>query len=219
MFGDCLVDIEGEDIVGKFKALHPKLNRPFELKMVSDESVVKYIVAMYDISSPFVRQYFDLRERRNHVAKYADFPKKGGHYIEEVEDIVAGKNSIANDLIVRYMFCQADIDFIQLQTYQHMYYDQVKATVGNAFEKPGDFEKLKKNIDSLTSDIKRLQRSVFEGNEIKNLRNWLYNFVENISTDFRPEDRAERLQNGEEVVDHNPYGDYQPNELKFLGDE
>lgn len=219
LFDNCLVDIEGEDFVEQFRSLHRDLNVSFGVNGISDESIIKYIVASYDISSPFVVQYSDWAQRRRETGIFAQFPTKGREWIEEAENIVRGRNQEVNQVAIRYMFLQNNLEFIQLMSYQKMLEDQVHALHGGSYGKPSEYDKLKQNIDNLTKDIKQLQRYVFSGEEWKEWRNALYNFVSVIRTDISPEDVADKLQKGEPVVDDVPYPNYEPEELRFIDDK
>lgn len=219
IFNDCLIDLNEAGIVGKFRELSPELDKPFGLEQVSEQSLVKYIVATFDINSPFVSRYSDWGQRRMETGRYAEFPMVGQEFKEEAENIIFGQNDRVNHMIIWYLFIQNDIDFIQFQAYQSMFYKQIKASISADYDKPSDFDKLKNNIDVLTKEIKELQKVIFRGEESLGLRKKLYNFINEISVNFSPEDRAERLNNGEPVVDEEPYPGYMPDDLKFLDDE
>ena len=144
---------------------------------------------------------------------------KGTRYLEEAEDIILGKNPVTNRVIARYLFLQNDVDFIKYQTYQALYYQQVKQSLGANFDNPGHYDKLKENIDNLSTDIKSLQTAIFHGDETKEMKMALYDFVAKISLDIRPEDIAERKLKGEDLVDDEPYPRYQVDKMTFLNDE
>lgn len=218
-FRNCLIDLDGEGLVGKFKALHSELNRPFGLKKISETAMVKYIVAAYDKNSPYMERHFDLVQRRRHSAKYAQFPVEDGRYIEEAEIVLNGDNNVINELITYYLYCQHDIDFTNLQLYQQMHLTQTKIVMTQGVDKPADFDKLKSNIEALTKKIKDGRAFVTHNEVSETLLKRIYGFIDEISTDIRPEDRAKRLENNEPVVDVNPYGSYEPKALRFLDDE
>ena len=76
-----------------------------------------------------------------------------------------------------------------------------------------------KNIDKLSTDIKSLQTAIFHGDESKEMKMALYDFVAKISLDIRPEDIADKKLKGEEIVDDEPYPGYDKDKMTFLGDE
>ena len=219
LFSKCKVNPGEEGFVEKFKSLHPDFMEPLELQEVKEKNFFAYVVATYDIESPFVIKYGDWAQRRRETAKAAGLPMRGTRYLEEAEDIILGKNPVTNRIIARYLFLQNDIDFIKYQTYQALYYQQVKLSLGADFDNPGHYDKLKENIDKLSTDIKSLQTAIFHGDETKEMKMALYDFVAKISLDIRPEDIAERKLKGEDVVDDGPYPGYVTGKMTFIGDE
>ena len=64
-----------------------------------------------------------------------------------------------------------------------------------------------------------MQTAIFHGDESKEMKMALYDFVAKISLDIRPEDIAERKLKGEDVVDDEPYPGYTTGKMTFIGDE
>ena len=217
----CKADPDAENFVKNFKALHPNISKvKMVLGKITEESFYRYVVLTYDKNSPFVIRYKDWAQRRNETAKHSKFPRASNKWDAEVENILLGFNPQANKVILEYLFLQNDIMFTQYQAYQALYKRQVKASLEEVYENPGHYEKLKKNIDSLATELRGLETAIFHGNESNELRKALYDFASKISTDFRPEEIAERKEEKEEVVDTSPYPDgYKPEEMSFVGDE
>lgn len=216
----CKVNPEDEKFVEKFEGLHPDFKKDLFLEEVTKEQVYRYIVFTFDIESPYVIKFKDWAQRRRATAKAARFPKSGTSYSKEAETIILGKNRNVNQLFIRYLFLQNDVDFLRYQSYQFLYFKQIRASMEADYDNPGHYDKLKKNIDVLASELKSLEGMIFHGNESKELKKSLYDFASKISLDFKPEDRALKLENGEIVVDESPYpDDYQPEEMRFIGDE
>lgn len=216
----CKADPSAPDFVKKFEELHPEFKEELYFDKVQRRSFFSYVVLTYDVESPFVIKYKDWATRRRESSKLCAFPKEGIHYTKEVENIILGKNPRANKIILRYLFLQNDVDFLQFQSYQSLFYRQLKESMEKDFDNPGHYEKLKKNIDTLASEIKSLQKAIFNGDESKELKKALYDFVSKITLDFRPEHRASRIEDGEPVVDDKPYpDDYEVDEMTFNNDE
>ena len=221
-FSNCLIDVEGKDFEEEFKALHSEMDRPVKITGISSQKLIKYIVSTYDINSPFVGKYKSWGQRRWETAKYAGFPKKRGtnKYTDEAEKVIYGLNDGANQLILWYLVCMNNMDFMRLQAKEAAYFSQVKTSIDGGYGKPNEDNKLQSNIDSLAQEIKALQLLVFSGKEeSERLSELLYNFAFTVSVDFRPEDRAERIQHGKPVVDEPAYGQYEPDVLRFIDDE
>lgn len=216
----CKVNPEDEDFVEKFQSLHPDFTNDFFLdKKITLYSLFKYIVLTFDVESPYVIKYSDWAQRRRLTAKECGFPMKGMHYLPEAESIILGKKQSTNRIILRYCFLQNDIDFIKHFSYQNMLYTQLKMVMDESIEKPADYDKLKKNIDDLTHELRGLENAIFHGDESKLLRSALYDFTARISLDIRPEDRADKIEEGEEVVDDVPYTNYEKKKMTFADDE
>ena len=220
-YSKCKVDPSAPDFVDRFKQLHPDFREFLLLSDVSESSLFTYIVLTYDIHSPFVEKYKDWALRRRETAKAAGFKVVKGEYVKEAESIIIGRSSSINRIIVRYLFLQNDLEFVKFQSYQALYYRQVVESMSSSSIKPADSAKLRSNIDELSGEIKALQKSIFSGNESKNMLMALYDFVANITYDFRPEQIADKKEKGEEVVDDLPYGKRhkKTEKLVFLDDE
>jgi hypothetical protein len=219
-YSKCKVDPSTDDFVDRFKQLHPDFEEFLLLSEVSERSLFTYIVLTYDINSPFVEKYKDWALRRRETAKASKFKIIKGAYVKEAESIIIGATPSINRIIVRYLFLQSDLEFVKFQSYQSLYYRQVVESMSSASIKPGDATKLRQNIEELSGEIKILQKSIFSGNESKNMLMALYDFVANLTYDFRPEQIADKKQEGEEVTEENPYGKkYKPDKLEFVDDE
>ncbi|MBN2661573.1 MAG: hypothetical protein JXR54_09930 [Tannerellaceae bacterium] len=219
-YGKCKVDPDSSDFVKNFEDLHPDFKEDLYLEKTSRNSVFRYIVLMYDTESPYVIKYKDITTRRMQAARNCNFPRSGVEYQSEVERLVLGKNSRVNKMALRYMFLQSDIDFLQYQSYQIMYYKQLKNTIDGDYDDPSKYTKLKANLDSLSGELKKLQTAIFHGDESKDMKKALYDFASKINLDFRPEHRASRVEKGKDAVDESPYPkDYEVEKLTFNNDE
>ncbi len=219
VYSKCKADPMKPDFVEQFKALHPVFNEPLDLRKITERSFLSYVVLTYDIESPLVIKYQDWAQRRRETARICKFPQKDGEYIEEAENIIFGINWKTNRVILYYLFLQNDLDFINAQISHALLFKQTKEALFNTNLSPNDSAKLKKNIDELTAELKSLQKAIFHGDETVEMKRAFYDFISQLSLEIRPEDIAERKQNGEEIVDDSPYDDYKPETMKFVNDE
>ena len=214
-----MIDPDKPGFVKELEGLHPDFREELFVKIPKDV-VFKYIIITYDVESPYVIKYNDWATRRREAAKAAGFPKNGKHYTDESEKIILGKVSTVNTVLLRYIFLQNDIDFIKYLTKQVAYSRQVRLSIEQLYEDPRKYDQLQNNIDKLSDEIKLLRKSIFHGDETRDLMKSLYDFTQKISLNFRPEDVANKKENGEDIVDNKPYPDgYDVDEMKFLGDE
>jgi hypothetical protein len=220
-YSKCKVDPSDPKFVDRFKQLHPDLEEDLRLVQVSEKSLFTYIVLTYDMNSPFVEKYKDWALRRRETAKASSFSITRGSYNVEAENIILGKTAEVNRFIVRYLFLQNDLEFVKFQSYQALYYNQVIESMKAGGIKAAEAKALRVNIDDLAGEVKVLQKSIFSGNETKDMLRSLYDFVANITYDFRPEQIADKKDNGEEVVDDVPYGKKhrETEKLGFLDDK
>lgn len=218
-FEKCKVNPEDPGFVKKFKELHPDFQQPLFLDKVPEKSVLTYIVLTFDIESPYVIAHKDWAHRRRITAEKAGFPKDGVKFVREAENIILGKVQSVDRFILRYLFLQNNIKFLKYQSYQFLFYKQIGESMIGTFDNPGNYDKLKNNIDTLAREMEALQHSIFHGDETDQLKDALYGFVSEISMDFTPEDRVEKVENGETPVDELPYKGYEPGEMRFLDDE
>jgi hypothetical protein len=216
-----MIDPSTVGFIGRIRELHPDFEDAPAFQRIKPYQLFEYIILTYDKESPFVIKYNDWMQRRREVVKAVGFKTRKGKYSREVEKLILGGYPQINQMIVRYLFLQNDIEFIKFNSYQAMYFRQVKESIEKDFAQPGHYDKLKKNIDILSVEIRSIEKMIFHGEEkSEELKKELYNFVSKISYDFKPEDIAEKKQDGEDIVDEKPYPDeYTPDELKFIGDE
>ena len=75
-----------------------------------------------------------------------------------------------------------------------------------------------KNIEFLRIKIKELTEILYGGGETLNARRALYAGIEKDRFPL-PDDGIKRLNQGDNLEDYNPYGEYKVEKLKFVGDE
>jgi len=219
-YSKCKVDPSAKNFVKRFKQLHNDFKEELFLTDVAEKSAFTYIVLTYDIHSPYVEKYKDWVTRRRETAKVSGFKTIRGKYIKGAENIILGQLESVNKFIVRYLFLQNDMEFVKLQSFQALYYSQIILSMNPGGIKPADSARLRLNIEELSVEIKALEKSIYSGNETKDMLLALYDFVGNISYNFRPEEIAEYKEVGEEIVDESPYSKgYKPAKLVYLDDE
>jgi len=231
MAGRCLLNVglPDEDLIIDFCNLH----EDFKIFAQNEElpssitlaMLIRYMVHCYDRNSAIVMQHKSewIIKKKNSAIK-AGFPliKIDGSekFISECEDIIFNKRASLNNVIVRYLALEFDNDFAMLSIYSEMYYNVMKDLQAYKFDKSIDFERLKKMAESIKDDIDRLDYKIFSGGEEREMKNVLYAFAYKRSLELRPESLISKKENGEPLVDINPYGDgYKVDKMKFLGDE
>jgi hypothetical protein len=103
--------------------------------------------------------------------------------------------------------------------YNETYLHQSAELMKYDFAQPAHVKAAKENLDTLNKDIEELEFKIFSGEETKKMKNLLYEESANLLNDLRPERIALKLEKGLPPVDINPYGNYKPKKMQFMGDE
>lgn len=223
----CLVDLSIQDggLEEAFSALHPDIaffveNRPDNTEL-STEQIIKYIVACYDKESPLVISYkrrWAIKKRESAIV--AGFkPMDDGYFEELAHDLILCKNEAINRLILKYLWVQHDKLFETYVIYNEMSLNQATEILKYEYQQPAHAKAAKENLDTINKDIEELEFKIFSGEETKRLKDMLYEESGNILNELRPERIAVRLENGQQPVDYNPYGNYRKGKMRFMGDE
>jgi len=182
--------------------------------------VFAWIVVMYDMNTQLRREIKDLYKRKVYAGNITGLTphKVSGKYAEWVEKIFTGQNKVVNDLIVKYIVSFSSPEYTQLMAHIAMQETVLyKIIAGNATK---DNQLM---FDSSTKIITGLTRGLYgsgERDEIVEARRALYKQVALDLSDMRPESVARTMQiDGELPEGWSPYGDYLPNEIKFVSDQ
>lgn len=214
------------------KCLYDPSSRKLEERMIEDmeefnvdlgtdsrhrKSIFKFIIMMYDMESPLRELYPNINHRRREAAFMAGFELNAkGEFSEKIVRMIAGEDDRIIPLITAYLLRVGLVDFVAVEASMSMYMDISKKMIAKTATKD-EMEQHRK----LLKDIKTYEEEVFRGKEAINIRRALYQGVETARKAPKPEDMAKRLRENpkDKYDDGNPYGDYQVDELKFIGDE
>ena len=226
-FGKTLIDTRqtDEDIVKQFANLHPDFAKFIETRednlSFSSAQIIKYIVFCYDKESATVNAYkkrWSVKKKES--AQLAGLPiDANGRFDDSVDNLIFCQNDIVNHVILRYLYLIHDRDWQTYVIYSEMYIHQSAELIKYNFQQPGHAKVAKENLDNLNKDIEALEYRIFSGEETKKLKDLLYEEASNMLNELRPERIVERLEKGLSPVNYSPYGDYQKEEMSFLGDE
>lgn len=223
-----LIDLskQDEDVVKQFSALHPDLDlfvkeRKDELKSLSTEQIIRYIVLCYDKESPVVDAYkkrWAVKKRESAIGAGLRL-NTNGKFSKEVDDLIFCHDEVIDRVILRYLYLLHDRLWQTYTIYNEMYLHQSAEILLYNYQQPGHAKAAKENLDTLGKDIEELEFKIFSGEETKKLKDMLYEESANILNELRPEKIAVRLEQKQPAVDYNPYGEYVANKMRFLGDE
>jgi hypothetical protein len=223
----CLIniDLSEKDVEDAFVSLHPNLDELIgEIRAsikVPIISIIKFIVSCYDRESPLVMTFrSQWMKKKREAAILAAFPRDGERYTDDAEAIILGKRHLTNKLIVRYLSLLHDNDFNMYAMYNEAKLGQSMELINSGFDSPGNAEKASANIERWSEKIQELEKTIFEGDDVRALRIALYEEAHRKISDLRPENLVDRMERGEKLVDSPPYGkDYTEDKLRFVGDE
>jgi len=187
--------------------------------------LIRYMIFCYDKNSAVAIEYKTKWILKKKVAatraKFPTFQDNGAtKFTEESESIIFGRSIPFGQIIVRYLAIQWDSDWELYCVYKELSHNVMKELQKFDFSKPNDLKIAKQNGADIQHDIEKLEYKIFSGQEEMNLKSLLYADAYKASLELRPEFLASKRENGEPLVDINPYGDgYKVDTLKFLNDE
>src|SRR6056297_163093 len=164
--------------------------------------VIRYIILLYDKSSPLWSTVQDFSHRKVIALELAGFEiQANGEFPVEVQQgILMGQNSVVNTMIVRYVFLFNNPKFVMLTGLLQVYIN-LFAKLQETNPKKDDVKMFKETAE----DIEKLTSEVFGGKENTELENTLYEVLNMNKMLFRPENIAERISQGEKPTNVNPY--------------
>ena len=128
-FRDCYVDL-GKVGVGSVLQQYPQLAEWVEMKddpkkykpILNNNSVLKYIVCMYDSKSPFRGLEYD--QRKVASAIYADFDVAvGGDFTPKYQEVMNGLVEIVNMMAIRYCIITKGLEYSTYKEFERRYYE------------------------------------------------------------------------------------------------
>lgn len=169
------------------------------------EQIAKYIIYLYDKDSELRSLIFDYRERKKESAKRAGFRRNNdGHFNEESEKIIFGKNEVVNHAIMFYLRQSNDPDFILYSAFWELLSKEIEESFSTGT--PKERETVRKNIEELGNKISELEKHIFGGVESEELRRTLYADMEKQKLRLKPEISAKDIKAKKLTVGDPYYG-------------
>jgi len=209
-----MVDVKANDETEKLFKLIARKQSDYAIKIDMDK-VVKYIVLMYDPSSPMIEMVDGYWERKFEVFDIAGFRQKNGKFIDDAEDIALGRIWQINDLIMDFL--------VQVAKPKWLYIIFLNESILK-YTKQANSDVIKKaDVDTMSALFEKLDdavRSWMQSNadETNLFLSRLYYKIHQELVKIRPEAYAKRIIAGDELEDDNPYGKkYKVKKPKFVG--
>jgi len=180
---------------------------------ISKKDLCTYIALCYDPESDIRKTYshYGTRKRMAAVASGFELDEKG-KFSQDVEDYLVGENMAFNAAIVKYLSFTYDLNFMRYYVFELLQHKALLAAMN------GDTKGIEQ-ADKLTEKQSKEGVVIFGGNEVHEMRRALSEGAAIKALELTPEDIAYKLADGENLNDINPYGDYEVDKLKFIGDD
>lgn len=152
----CKIDPKG-DLMQQIRK-HKPFNRKLSYR-ISVKKVLTYIILLYDVNSPLLREVRRLPERKAVAMEMAGMTvdDKNGKFDRPVELMMMGKHQDINAMIIYYIFLQGNPEWAELVSYEAMFYMEtarvMNGIVGKASETIKNLAVLSKKIEELTQKI------------------------------------------------------------------
>jgi len=169
---------------------------------ISRNSIVRYVLFMYDIGTPLRSAIPEVMRRKFYAASLAGFETKKNKFIKPVEEILVGKDEVVNRAIVEFVVSIHSASYTKLVAFENALQgclmSMMKGSLGkNAID----------DINSLESEINTLTGKLLQDDKTQFIVDKLYEKIATDKLELRPEDIADKLAAGEEPVDIHPYGE------------
>jgi hypothetical protein len=216
----CLYDPLGDNLKDEMSS---KLSMIAEYKGAKNKipinSILKYLILMYDVQSPMHRETKEYYQRKRECARAAEFPvAKDGKWRDDAVAILIGENEWFNSLVVKYLALLALPEYTQLIVYLELLSRRTKKIFDG-----DDDDKTHTIINALTEKIKELTNKIFgsgETDEIQQARRALYEQAEEDRVRIRPEDIINMMnETGGLPASWGYTSDYTVDDIAFIGDK
>ena len=205
-----------DDFVTRLKTEIPRFA---ETEIKYERRYFTYLTLMYDKTSPMIKEIPDLFKRKYYCGIAAGYAVvKSGRFKPEYESHIMGGDEEAAELAAAYISYLADSTWLEYQVYLELRANIFREIHSNKKLSATDLGRMTKNINDITSDIKRCESLLFNSgdyDEISVLRNAFYAQAESKRIAMlRPGNVASNINE----AGANPYGYYDVDPLKFVGD-
>jgi hypothetical protein len=158
------------------------------------EDILRYIILVYDINSPLWQTTKDHNEKKVKAMLMAGMiaDKHGKFDTPLQEALLYGSDSHISSMIVKYVYLFNNIDYVELVGMIQINFQTLKSIMDGKGTKD-----TYKQLEQTSARIKRLTKEVFGGEETKEIKEKLYEYLNMSRLNFRPEYIAQRLNKGE----------------------
>lgn len=168
------------------------------------DKALALIIKIYSVGSPIITKH---NLAKVDAAEQLGFKVKNGNVTEkEVADCLNAKDSVFNQYVIAYCRLQRNAKWSRLVTYIDGYYDRLEK-FRNGYgenEKEENSKNLLLVIDQLEEKIETATKEFL--NYDVDLKDELLKSVERDSLGLSPEEIAEKIASGVDILNYYPYG-------------
>jgi len=184
---------------------------------ISLKKICQYIILAYDINSPMIREINNYMQRKNECAITVGFPRGKVGWREDAEKMLIGIDKKFNSLIAAY------ISNLGLPLYTYLIgLLEIQAIKTKEILNVSIDQHTHKILKDVTESITAITNKLFgsgEYDEILAAKKALYEQSNLDKLMIRPEIIVKEIEeHGELPPDFNPYGDFEVEKSKFIGD-
>jgi hypothetical protein len=165
------------------------------LKLVPyHEDILRYIILVYDVRSPLWQITKDHNEKKVKAMLMAGMmANEDGRFDQPLqESLLYGSDAHISSMIVKYVYLFNNIDYVELVGMLQINFQILKDIMNGKALKESH-----KQLEQTSARIKQLTKDVFGGEETKDIKEKLYEYLNMSRLNFRPEHIAQRLSRGE----------------------
>jgi len=180
----------------------------FDIKLpkLGINKVLRYIIYLYDINSPFHSVEVTGGRRKGEAAKLAGFEmdKTTKKYSDEVINMMVGKNEKINRMIIKYCLFFYIPRYAKLSVLLDAYEKTLKL-LQIADEKEAKTKDILANLNTMEKEMDSIMEEIFASDGSQELNRTMYRMIEEEDLELSPELITKRIGEGKNSVDINPY--------------
>lgn len=175
----------------------------FKFKCPDIDGLIRYTIYTYDPHADLLRLFpTDFNRRKREAAIKAGFKIHEGHFEQWVEDYIVGDNEDYNAAIVAFVIRFNVADLPAYVMYREVFFGEFLAAMNARDSK--EKKEIMANAEIARIRMAELEKKLFTGDEVVNIRSQLYVLAEKMKLNLRPEEKAREIDSKQLIV-NDPY--------------
>ena len=153
---------------------------------IDKNKAIRYVCLMYDKNTPFRTRYPDIMKRKMEVALHAGFKLEAdGIFPEKVEEMMSGKNSSVNRIMVAFVRMHRNVKYSYLISIEESFYFLMEEVAR------GEMKNLNR-LKEIQGEIEETTMEMLNDDNNTNVKEDLFKYIEDQRLKLRPEDIARK---------------------------